>query len=207
MHHLGNEVGQMVIPRPLLEGCWQQQLLVGVVGKVGLAHRRLCCFDARPIIPSIPRQPLFSDRLPGVDRRHNDADDNRRRPSDPQGRAHDSAAPLAVANIAGPGFVVRVSNPHLDVVLAASVDADRFIDGHDLAQTVMCVARWPPRGPPAAVLPVIRQCLPAGRTVRWRCNGFGLRPVRLIDPGQTGRQIILPVQAGTETSLDSCTRL
>ena len=53
----------MVVGQPLLQGGRQQQLLVGIVGKVGLAHRRLHWFDARPIIPSTPRQPLFSDRL------------------------------------------------------------------------------------------------------------------------------------------------
>ena len=39
----------MVVGQPLLQSCRQQQLLVGIVGKVGLAHRRLNWFDARPI--------------------------------------------------------------------------------------------------------------------------------------------------------------
>ena len=41
VHHVGNEASQVVIGQPLLQGCWQQQLLVGIVGKVGLAHRQL----------------------------------------------------------------------------------------------------------------------------------------------------------------------
>ena len=68
VHHVGDEVGQMIVRQPLLQGRGQQQLLVRIVGKVGLAHRRLHWFDARPIIPSTPRQPLFSDGLLGTRR-------------------------------------------------------------------------------------------------------------------------------------------
>ena len=53
----------MVIGQPLLQGSGQQQLLVRIVGKVGLAHRRLNWFDARPIIPATSQQPFFSDTL------------------------------------------------------------------------------------------------------------------------------------------------
>ena len=35
---VGDEIGQVALGQPLLEGLWQQQLLVGIVGKVGLAH-------------------------------------------------------------------------------------------------------------------------------------------------------------------------
>ena len=61
--HVGDEVGQMVSRKPLLQGRGQQQLLVGIVGKVGLAQRRLNWFDARPIIPETSQQPFFSDTL------------------------------------------------------------------------------------------------------------------------------------------------
>ena len=38
IHDVGDEIGQVALGQPLLEGLWQQQLLVGIVGKVGLAH-------------------------------------------------------------------------------------------------------------------------------------------------------------------------
>ena len=41
----------MVVGQPLLEGCRQQQLLVGIVGKVGLAHRRLLANELHPSYP------------------------------------------------------------------------------------------------------------------------------------------------------------
>ena len=39
LHDVGDEVSQMVIGQPLLQRLPQQQLLVGVIGKIGLAHR------------------------------------------------------------------------------------------------------------------------------------------------------------------------
>ena len=53
----------MVVGQPLLQSRRQQQLLVGVVGRVGLAHRLHHWFDARPIIPLTPQQTCFSDGL------------------------------------------------------------------------------------------------------------------------------------------------
>ena len=38
VHHVRDEIGQVVRRQPLLEGRRQQQLLVRIVGKVGLAH-------------------------------------------------------------------------------------------------------------------------------------------------------------------------
>ena len=36
VHHVGDEVGQVVRRQPFLQGCRQQQLLVRIVGKVSL---------------------------------------------------------------------------------------------------------------------------------------------------------------------------
>ena len=38
IHEVGDEIGQVILGQPFLQGLWQQQLLVGIVGKVGLAH-------------------------------------------------------------------------------------------------------------------------------------------------------------------------
>ena len=51
VHHVGHEVGQMVVSQPLLQRRWQQQLLVGFVGKVGLAHQRLPATGLGPSYP------------------------------------------------------------------------------------------------------------------------------------------------------------
>ena len=60
----------MVVRQPLLQCRWQQQLLVGFVGKAGFAHQRLPRYWTGPIIPPNTRQPCFSDGLlegtPGV---------------------------------------------------------------------------------------------------------------------------------------------
>ena len=56
----------MVVRQPLLQRRWQQQLLVGFVGKVGFDHQRLPATGTGPIIPPNTRQPCFSDGLLGV---------------------------------------------------------------------------------------------------------------------------------------------
>ena len=53
----------MILGQPLLQSLWQQQLLVGVVGKVGLAHIRLPATGLGLSYPQPLAQPCFSDRL------------------------------------------------------------------------------------------------------------------------------------------------
>ena len=63
VHHVGDEVGQVGLGQPFLQCRGQQQLLVRIVGKVGLAHRPLRSSNAPTIIPSTAHQPCFSDGL------------------------------------------------------------------------------------------------------------------------------------------------
>ena len=63
VHHVGNEVGQVVRRQPFLQGRRQQQLLLRIVGKVSLAHRHLPSLEAPAIILPPPHQRCFSDGL------------------------------------------------------------------------------------------------------------------------------------------------
>ena len=62
VHHVGDEVGQVILGQPLLEGRRQQQLLAGIVGTEGLAHQRLRTLDVPPIIPAIAQSMAFLGR-------------------------------------------------------------------------------------------------------------------------------------------------
>ena len=53
----------MVVRQPLLQRRWQQQLLVGFVGKVGFYSSTTPRYWTAPIIPPNTRQPCFSDGL------------------------------------------------------------------------------------------------------------------------------------------------
>ena len=53
----------MLVRQPLLQRRWQQQLLVGFVGKVGLAHQRLPATGLGPSYPQTLANPCFSDGL------------------------------------------------------------------------------------------------------------------------------------------------
>ena len=55
----------MVRGQPLLQRRWQQQLLLRVVGKEGLAHRQPLPLETRPIISATAHQQCFSDGLLG----------------------------------------------------------------------------------------------------------------------------------------------
>ena len=53
----------MVVRQPLLQRRWQQQLLVGFVGKVGFAHQRLPATGLGPSYPQALANRVFSDGL------------------------------------------------------------------------------------------------------------------------------------------------
>ena len=63
VHDVGDEVTQMVVRQPLPQCRWQQQLLVWIIGTLGLAHKRLPATGPAPIIPPTTRLPRFSDGL------------------------------------------------------------------------------------------------------------------------------------------------
>ena len=65
VHHVGDEVGQVVRRQPFLQGRWQQQLLVRIVRQVSLAHRHVPSLEAPAIILPPPHRRCFSDGLLG----------------------------------------------------------------------------------------------------------------------------------------------
>ena len=73
-HHVGDEIGQMVLGPPLLESRRQQQLLIRIAGTEGLAHRRVPMLEVSPIIlPSIVFLGQAASALHPVGGRHADA--------------------------------------------------------------------------------------------------------------------------------------
>ena len=70
VHHVGDEVGQVVRRQPFLQGRRQQQLLVRIVRKVGLLLiDRSARLMLHPIIPPTAHQPCFSGGLLVLQRR------------------------------------------------------------------------------------------------------------------------------------------
>ena len=53
----------MVRRQPFLQGCWRQQLVLGIVGQIGQAHQELRSLNAILILPIDTSQRCFSDGL------------------------------------------------------------------------------------------------------------------------------------------------
>ena len=65
VHHVGYEVGQMVVRQPLLQRRWQQQTAARVRREGRSCSSTTPCCWTGPIIPPSTRQPCFSDGLLG----------------------------------------------------------------------------------------------------------------------------------------------